>query len=97
MIPNEIRDIHSYIDSIPYGDVVFVVKRVNRKTVAIESEAGETLRYREEDNTDPRLDLNNILDNLTATRYSGEVSIKLTYKDGAVSLITIYDKKTTKY
>lgn len=97
MNEKSLNDIAKYLEAIPYGDVVLTIKRVNRKTVLVSTEAGETLRYNPEEPTDPRKDLNLVLDNLTNTGYSGEVSLKLDYIDGHIKLLTIYDKKQTKY
>jgi hypothetical protein len=97
MKDNYLKDLIDYINTIPYGEVSFLIKKVNRNVVQVTTEGYETLRYNPEDNTDPRIDISMMLDNLTTTGYSGEVSLKLDYKDGKIVLVTIYDKKQTKY
>lgn len=92
-----LKDLIDYIDSIPYGEVGFIIQKVNRHVVKVTTEGAETLRYNPQDETDPRADLNLMLDNLAKTSYSGEVSLKLDYKDGTITLLTIYDKKQTNY
>lgn len=92
-----LKDLIDYINAIPYGEIGVVIKKVNRNVVQITTEGAETLRYNPDEQTDPRVDLNLMLDNLQNTSYSGEVSIKLDYKDGTIRLVTIYDKKQTKY
>jgi hypothetical protein len=97
MKDNYLKDLIDYINAIPYGEINVVVRKVNRNVVQITTEGSETLRYNPDDETDPRLDVNLMLDNLQTTSYSGEVSIKLDYTDGIIRLVTVYDKKQTKY
>lgn len=95
MIPNYLKDIHAYIEAIPYGDVEFVVRRVNRKTTTVETRGQETLRY---NNNDEALgDINTILKNLSEASYNGRATIELEYKDGDIVLVGIHDEKATKY
>lgn len=95
MIPKYLKDIHSYIEAIPYGDVELVVRRVNRKTTTVETRGRETLRY---ENTQEALsDLNTILGNLSEASYNGHATIELDYKDGDIKLVGIHDEKATKY
>lgn len=95
-IPNYIRDIQSYIESRPYGTVsIPEIKIVNRKVTEITTEGKETLRYTD---TDAALaDIGAILANLKDIGYSGNAHIECTYKDGQISLVTIHDKKQTRY
>lgn len=97
MRDNYLKDLIDYIEAIPYGEIGVIIRKNNRRVTEVTTEGAETLRYRIEDNVNPRDDLNIMLDNLTNTSYSGEVSIKLDYKDGNIVLVTIYDKKQTKY
>lgn len=95
MIPKEIKDIQSYLDSIPYGDVHLDVKRVGRKTVEITTSGTQTLRI---NNTQEAKDrINYLLDNLTDTSYSGILDVQFTYSNGTLKLMGVKDKKITKY
>ena len=92
---NYIRDIHSYVENIPFGDVDIQVKRVNRKTVLVTTVAEETLRY--VNNTEAQQDIMNLIQKLIDASFSGEAHIKLLMKDGQIQLVGIFDKKQTTY
>lgn len=94
-LPPDIRDLHSFIASVPFGVIHFQVNRVNRKTTEISVEAEETLKY--VNNDEAKLDLDNFIKSLIDSRYSGEAHVKLEMKDGNIRLIGIFNKKTTKY
>lgn len=96
MIPQYVKDLQSYIESRPYGSVsVPEIKIVNRKVTEITTEGRETLRYTD---TEAALaDVGAILANLRDIGYSGQAHIECTYKDGQIALLTIHDKKQTRY
>lgn len=96
MLPQYIKDIQSYIESRPYGTVTIPeITIVNRKVTQITTEGQETLRYT--DTESAIADITSILQNLAKSGYSGNAHIECTYKDGAISLLTIHDKKQTRY
>ena len=90
-----IQDLQSYIDSIPYGAVSLRVERVNRKTVKIVTTGENTLKYI--NNEEAKKDLDDIVNNLIQTGYSGNAHVKLEMKDGKINLMGIFDTKETKY
>lgn len=92
---NYLQDLESYIESIPFGGVNLRIERVNRKTVKIITTGEETIRY--VDNTEAVKDLGDMINKLIATGYTGEAHVKLTMKDGQITLIGIYDTKETQY
>lgn len=95
MTPKYIKDLHAYIESIPYGQLQVKIERVNRKTVKIETAGKETLRY-----TDTKAALNdalNILQGLVDTKYTGNAHIEARYIDGEINLLVVHDEKQTKY
>jgi len=96
IIPQYIKDIQSYIESRPYGSVsIPEIVVVNRKVTQITTEGQETLRYTD---TEAALaDIQAILSNLKDVGYSGNAHIECTYKDGQINLLTIHDKKQTRY
>lgn len=95
-IPKWVSDIQSYVESRPYGSVsIPEIVVVNRKVTQITTEGQETLRYTD---TEAALaDVSAILQNLVNIGYSGNAHIECTYKDGQISLLTIHDKKQTRY
>jgi hypothetical protein len=93
--PKSIRDLHAYIESVPFGTVDMQVKRVDRRTVQISTTSEETLRY--VDNEEALRDLQSFLSQLTETDYTGEAQLKLTLKNGQISLISIFNTKNTTY
>ena len=92
--PKPIQDIHSYIESVPFGEITLQVRRVDRKTVEIISESEETLRY--VDNQEAVKDLIQMVQRLVEASFSGQAHIKLDLKDGNIRFIGIFDKKTHK-
>lgn len=94
-VPKYIRDIHSYSEAVPYGDISLTIKRVNRKTVAIISEGTETLRYT--NNEEAIQDILTILKDLAASGYTGKAELQLEYKEGQIRLVGIHDKKEIQY
>ena len=95
MIPKEIKDIQSYIDSIPYGDVSLEIRRVGNKTVEIITTGLQTLRINSTNEAKERI--NYLLDNLTETGYSGVLDVQFSYTNGTLKLMGVKDKKITKY
>ena len=95
MIPKEIKDIQSYLDSVPYGDVDLHIKRVGNKTVQIDTGGIQTLRINTTQEAKDRI--NYLLDNLTDTGYSGVLDVQFTYNNGKLTLMGVKDKKITKY
>lgn len=93
--PKWIRDLHSYIESVPYGEVDIQIKRVDHKTVTISTVAEETLRY--VDNSEAIRDLDRMVLELINTGFSGQAHVKLEMKDGQIKLLGIFDKKQTTY
>jgi hypothetical protein len=93
--PKYMRDLHSFIESIPFGDIDITVKRVDRKTAAINTVALETLRY--VSNEEALHDLDKLVRNLLEARFSGDAHIKLKMKEGQISLVGVFNKKETKY
>lgn len=94
-VPKYIRDIHSYAENVPYGEVTIKIRRVNKKTVSVTSSGLETLRY--QDNEEAFTDISNILSGLVEAGYTGKATLQLEYKEGLVCLIGIHDEKETKY
>ena len=92
--PKPINDIHSYIESVPYGEISLKISRINRKTVVIESVSEETLKY--VSNDEALKDLDSLIKSLIDSRYTGEANVKLEMTDGSIRLIGIFNKKTTK-
>lgn len=95
MIPKEIRDIQSYLDSIPYGSVSLEIVRVGNKTVQIDTSGVQTLRINNIQEAKDRI--NYLLDNLAETSYSGVLDVQFSYTNGTLKLMGIKDKKITKY
>jgi len=93
--PQSIKDLQSYIDSVPFGTVKFEVKRVDRKTVLIETEGEETLRY--VDNNEAIKDLSKLIMDLINTSFTGDAKLKLQMKDGQIQIVSVYSTKETKY
>lgn len=95
MTPKYIRDLHSYIEAIPYGDVTVSIRRVNRKSVEIVTAGVETLRY--ESNDEAIADVVAILKSLMDSNYSGKAHVECEYRDGNIKIVAIHDQKITKY
>lgn len=95
MIPKEIKDIQSYLDSIPYGKVTLEITRVGSKTVEIDTGGTQTLRINTNQEAKDRI--NYLLDNLTDTGYSGVLDVQFIYNNGTLKLMGVKDKKITKY
>ena len=89
------KDLINYIESIPYGTVYLQVLRENRKIKAITTTAEETLRY--VNNDEARNDLDNMLKSLIESGYTGEANVKLSMNDGQIKLLSVFNKKETKY
>jgi hypothetical protein len=89
------KDIIRYIDSIPFGEVSLKVVRVNRKTTVVITTGEETLKY--EDNDEALKDIDNMLKSLVEVGYTGDAHVKLSMKDGKIKLVSIFNKKETKY
>ena len=94
-LPQSVRDLHSYIESIPFGEVEFKITRINRNTTQISTIAQETLKY--VSNEEAKKDLNQLVDKLCDPSFSGEAHIKLQVKDGQINLMGIFNKKEKKY
>ena len=90
-----IKYLFKIIESVPFGDVEILVKRVDRKTAQLSTVSQETLRY--VNNKEALDDLFNMIMKLIEASFSGEAHIKLEMKDGQIKIIGIFDKKDTKY
>lgn len=90
-----IRDVQSFVDTIPYGDVTLVLKRIDRKTVQITSTAEETLKY--ENNEEAIEDLITLVRRLVDAGFTGRTRVELTLNEGQIKLLSVFDKKETKY
>lgn len=90
-----IKDIYSYIETVPFGEVTLRIRRTNRKTTEISTTSEETLRYI--NNEEAKTDLDNMVQRLIDASFSGEAHIKLEMKDGNIRLIGIFDRKDQKY
>lgn len=93
--PNYIKDIYQLVESVPFGDVSILIKRVDRKTTQLSTESQETLRY--VNNQEALNDLINMVTKLMEASFSGEAHVKLDMKDGNIRIIGIYDRKDQKY
>jgi hypothetical protein len=94
-IPHYIRDIQSFTNEIPYGELQVNIKRVNKKTVSVTTQSKETLRYTSTE--EAFNDLSDILSTLVETGYTGKATVQLDYKDGEVRFIGIHNEKEKKY
>jgi len=95
-----ITDLQQYIESIPYGGIDVRVERANRKTVNIITTGEETMRYdplKDGSTLEAAKDINDLIKRLVMTGHTGEAQIKLTMRDGKITLLSIFDKKETKY
>lgn len=89
------QDLIKYINDFAYGTAIVRVDRINGKTIKITTTGEETLKY--VDNTEARRDLDSMVLNLIDIGYTGEATVKLTMKDGQIDLISVFNKKETKY
>ncbi len=94
-LPHWVRDLQSYIDSIPFGEVDLQIKRVDRKTVEIKTVAKETLRY--VDNQEALRDMDKLLTNLIESKFSGDAHLQIEMKDGNITLLGVFNTKHSKY
>lgn len=90
-----IKDLHSYIEQIPFGDVEINIKRAKKATVEVTTIAEETVKYH--DSKQAEEDLNILLTNLIQSGFSGDAHIKLAMKDGQIQIISVFNKKQIKY
>lgn len=96
MKPTWLKDLESYIDSIPYGTVsIPEIQRVNRKVTTVTTVGSETLRYT--DNNDCVKDILAFLTSLIDDKHSGTVDFGVEMKDGNITLLTIRNTKKTNY
>jgi hypothetical protein len=93
--PTYIKDIYQLVESVPFGDVSILIKRVDRKTTQLSTDSQETLRY--VNNQEALNDLINMVTKLMEASFSGEAHVKLDMKDGNIRIIGIYDRKDQKY
>ncbi len=90
-----IKDLYQLVESVPYGEVNVIIRRVDRKTAQLSTVSEETLRY--VDNQEALNDLGQMITKLIEASFTGEAHIKLEMKDGQIKIIGIFDKKDTKY
>ena len=91
-----VKDIESYVDGIPYGEVsIPSIKRVNRKVVEIQTICTETLRYNS--NEEALTDIVQFLRGLIEDQMRGDVEFKVNLKPGLINLIEIKNRKRTDY
>jgi hypothetical protein len=96
MKPRWLNDIESYVDSIPYGEVVLSVTRINRHTTNINTSGTETLRY-DNDNKSCVGDIVSFLAGLMDEEYTGVVEFGVDMRSGMVQFLTIKNTKKTSY
>lgn len=90
-----IKDLYQLVESVPYGEVNIVIRRVDKHTAQLSTTSEETLRY--VSNQEALNDLADMITKLIEASFSGEAHIKLEMKDGQIKIIGIYDKKDIKY
>lgn len=93
--PKWVKDLQSYVDSVPYGKLSVNLLRVANKTAEVETQGLETLRY--EENSDATADILKFLKNLADISYNGEVVFKVQWKGGKMKEIGFYNSKLTRY
>jgi hypothetical protein len=90
-----LKDIRSYVDAIPYGQVQVEVERVDRRTVQVITVGFETLRYT--DNAECLKDLLAFITSLMDDEHTGDVQFGLDMKQGNITLLTIKNTRRTNY
>lgn len=93
--PKQMRELATYIESIPFGEVDIKVRRVDHKTTQITTVAEETLRY--VSNQEALQDLDILVSRLIDSSFSGDAHVKLEMKDGQIRIVGIITQKQTNY
>lgn len=90
-----LKDIRSYLDSIPYGNVQLHIERVGSHTVEVRATGNETLRYT--DNNECLKDLLGFITLLVDDGHTGDVQFGIDMKKGQITLLTIKNTRRTNY
>ena len=90
-----VKDLRSYIDAIPYGNVNVGLIRVDRHTVQVTTHGEETLRYR--DNNEALKDILTFITSLIDDKHTGDVQFQVDMQEGNITLLTIKNTRRTNY
>lgn len=93
--PKWLADIQSYVDNFPYGTANVQIIRAANRTVQIQVDSVETLRY--EDNPTAFKDIQALLEQLIADRFDGTVTFSVQMKGGKIKEAGYYNLKQTRY
>jgi hypothetical protein len=88
-------DLRKHIESFPFGEVSFSVRRVGGKTVAIKAETVETARF--ETNEEVVGEITRLFQQLEELKYDGSVTISVEFKGGKTKEVAYYSVKQTSY
>lgn len=96
MQPRWVKDLITYIDSVPFGNITIPqIKRVAGKTVQIDTISKETLRY--EGVEQAMEDLQKYLKAAEESGYDGEVTFAVKLKQGKIKEIAFFNQKHSTY
>lgn len=93
--PKWVTDLMSYVDSIPYGESQVTISRVGNRTVQLQANSVETVRY--ETTEEAMADITKLIKALGEAKIDGTATFQLTLKDGTIKEIGYYNVKQTKY
>lgn len=94
-LPQHVIDLERLSQDVSYGEVgPFYLKRSDGKTVGLRGQTNKDIRFRNSD--EALIYIVDAVKSLPADK-SGEVTLKLQFKDGVVKQITNTSDMTTKY
>lgn len=93
--PKYLKEIREVIDTVPYGEVAFSVRRINNVTVEVSHHAVETVKR---PNTEEYLkDIIIVLQSLARDGHTGKVTLELEYKQGNINTLGYLTQTKKEY